>query len=340
MDISHKVGQLFMFGIEGTEPEPLQPLIESHLPGGVILFRHNIVSTDQVQHLTGALQNYATSAGLQPLLISADQEGGRVVRLGENICPQYPSNWELGEEYLSTRKLSRVWKQGKETAVVLRSVGINMNLAPVMDVVTVEGNTVIADRAYGAEPEMVQELGGIYIKGLQGEGVIATAKHYPGHGPTDVDSHYGLPFVKLSDDELREVHLPPFQVAIGTGVDAIMPAHIIYEAWDEWPATLSKTLLTTLLREELGFGGVVISDDLNMHAISKHYPFPASMVQAVNAGVDILLVCFEPDVQRAAWQTVHDAVQGGELSEEILDAALGRIADLKQKYNVGFEGAG
>jgi beta-N-acetylhexosaminidase len=332
MDLPQKIGQLFMFGIEGTEPEPLKPLIEQLLPGGIILFNHNIVSLDQLQKLTGTLQEYAAATGLPPLLISADQEGGRCVRLGEALCPQYPSNRELGDAFLADGNPDAVKQQGRNTAVALSNAGVNMNLAPVLDVVTVEGNTVIADRAYGTEPGVATRLGAAYIEALQANRVIATAKHFPGHGPTHVDSHFGLPMVDLPVAELRAVHLSPFKAAIETGVDAVMPAHIIYTAWDEWPATLSRILLGTLLREELGFRGVVISDDLNMHAISRHYPFPASMVQAVCAGVDILLVCFQPDVQREAWHTVLHAAESGDLSELILDQALDRISRLKAKY--------
>jgi len=332
MDPARRIGQLFMFGIEGTEPEPLRPLIEELLPGGVILFGHNIVSLNQLQQLTGGLQAYAAAAGLPPLLISVDQEGGRAVRLGGELCRQYPSNRQLGEAYRETGDLSSVRDQGSETAATLAGVGINMNLAPVLDVVTVEGNTVIADRAYGAEPEAAASLGTAYVEALQAGGVIATAKHFPGHGPTPVDSHYGLPVVDLTNDELHAVHLAPFWAAIAAGVAAIMPAHIIYTAWDEWPATLSRVLLTTLLREELGFSGVVISDDLNMHAISRHYPYPASMVQAVSAGVDILLVCHQHEVQRAAWNTMISAAENGSLSELTLDTARHRIGRLKAQY--------
>jgi beta-N-acetylhexosaminidase len=332
MDLARRTGQLFMFGIEGTEPEPLRPLIEELQPGGIILFGHNVVSLNQLQQLTAGLQEYAAAAGLPPLLISVDQEGGRAVRLGGDLCKQYASNWRLGEAYRVTGDLNTVRDQGQETAVTLSGVGINMNLAPVLDVVTAEGNTVIADRAYGAAPELAARLGTAYIEALQAGGVIATAKHFPGHGPTPVDSHYGLPVVDLANEELHAVHLAPFRAAIAAGVAAVMPAHIIYTAWDEWPATLSRVLLTTLLREELGFHGVVISDDLNMHAISRHYPYPASMVQAVNAGVDILLVCHQHELQREAWNDVMSAAENGSLSGLALDSALNRIGGLKAQY--------
>ena len=332
MDFARQTGQLFMLGIDDIEPEPLKPLIEEFLPGGIILFGHNIVSPDQVRQLTGGLQDYAAAAGLPPLLISIDQEGGRSVRLGADFCPASPSNWRLGKAYAENADSLPVRDQAQQTAELLAGLGINMNLAPVLDVVTVDGNTVIGDRSYGADPTLAITLGCTYIETLQAAGVVATAKHFPGHGPTTVDSHFGLPVVELLDPELRFIHLLPFKAAIASGVDAIMPAHIIYTAWDEWPATLSDVLLTKLLREELGFKGVVVSDDLNMHAISRQFPYPASMVQAVGAGVDLLLVCSNVDIQREAWRTIHDAIEAGDLSELAVDRALERIGKLKSKY--------
>ncbi|MBN2081100.1 beta-N-acetylhexosaminidase [bacterium] len=332
MDLARQTGQLFMLGIAGSEPEPLRPLIEELQPGGIILFGHNIIALDQVRQLTGGLQEYAAAAGLPPLLISIDQEGGRVARLGQELCRQYPDNWELGAAFSRDGDLSPVRTQARQTAALLLGLGVNMNLAPVLDVVTVAGNAVIGNRSYGNAPALAASLGVAYIQTLQAAGVIATAKHFPGHGPTPVDSHTGLPVVELEDFELRGIHLAPFAAAIEAGVDAIMPAHIIYTAWDEWPTTLSAVLLTTLLRDELGFSGAVVSDDLNMHAISRQYPYPASMVQAVRAGVDILLVCNGLEIQREAWRTIRESIEAGHLSELAVDRALERIGKLKAKY--------
>ena len=325
-------GQLFMLGIDGHDPEPLRPLVEEFRPGGIILFNHNIASLAQVQNLTGTLQDYAIACGLPPLLVSADQEGGRVTRLGPELCPAFPSNWQLGADYASSGDTAPVVHQAEQTAAALLRCGININLAPVLDVVTVEGNTVIADRSYGAGPALAGRLGCAYIEALQTSGVIATAKHFPGHGPTAVDSHTDLPRVELDEAELRERHLAPFRAAVASGVAAIMPAHIIYEAWDGWPTTLSHRILTGLLREELGFEGVVVTDDLNMHAISKHYPYPESIVQALQAGVDLLLVCTDTLIQRAALSAVRDALANGKLDSSLVAAAQERINRLKQYY--------
>ena len=306
MNLRQKIGQLFMLGIAGTEPgNEVENLISELQPGGIIIFGHNVRSGPQITELLAALQSHVRNSGCAGRLLTAlDQEGGPVTILGDLICPVFPSNWEHGEHYRATGETDGVATQAANTAAVLRKLGFNMNLAPVIDVVTCKGNEIIGIRAYGSDRETVSHLGAEYISTLQAAGVIATAKHFPGHGPTEVDSHKALPTVRLDRSAMDETHLYPYRSAIAAGVDAVMTAHLLYPAVSDMPGTLSREWLTGVLRNELGFEGVIITDDMNMLAIADNYSREEAAVKAIKAGVDILLVCAHPEVQR----TMHGAV--------------------------------
>lgn len=262
MSIEEKVGQLFMTAVTGTELSAGQArIIKKNHAGGIVLYRYNLQNTDQIVRFTDMLQK---TAGSIPLLIAADQEGGRVTRLpmGTNM----PGNIALG----AGRSLDNANKAGFVIGKELKSLGINVNLAPVLDVHQNSSSSAIGIRSFGADPQLVADMGLAYIKGLREAGVIATIKHFPGHGDTALDSHFGSPVIPYDRNRLRNVELKPFQQAFDSGAGMLMTAHVAYPAVDDTsihlkkekrylyiPATLSFKVLTGLARNEMGFKGVI-----------------------------------------------------------------------------------
>jgi beta-N-acetylhexosaminidase len=326
MNLQEQIGQLFMLGFEGTTVSPEWADLQArYKPGGMILFARNLEDPAQIIELTNGLQ--ARSPHF-PLLISIDQEGGRVSRLpkGFTIFPPCGIIGACHSEELA-------YAAASVTAAELRAVGINMNMAPVLDVHSNPDNPIIGDRAYGTEPESVAELGLAAVRGLQGKGVVACGKHFPGHGDTSADSHKELPVVKASAEVLFERELVPFHYAILNGLASLMTAHVVYPALDaERPATLSPAILTSLLREQWGFDGVVVTDDLEMHAIVDHHGVGDAAVQAFLAGADILLICKDRSRAVSAMEAVRKAVEDGTIPTDRLEASVRRIMHLKQTF--------
>lgn len=263
MTLEEKIGQMFQVGFKGTKvTSDIKEMIEDYYVGGIIYFRRNIESLQQVSGLSNELQILSASKrpGL-PLMISTDQEGGMVSRLVGGT--HFPGNMILG----ATRNVRLAKRDGQAIARQLKAVGINMDFAPVLDVNNNPLNLVIGARSFGGDPLLVANLGIAFIKGMQAEGVITCAKHFPGHGDTAIDSHLGLPVIKHGKEHLEKVELYPFKQAIKVGVDSIMTAHIYFPALEPRkgvPATLSYNVLTGLLRRELGFAGLIISDCMEM----------------------------------------------------------------------------
>jgi beta-N-acetylhexosaminidase len=219
------------------------------------------------------------------------------------------------------------------TAKELRAVGINMNMSPVLDVNSNPANPVIGDRAFGSEPGTVCELGVPTVGGLQDNGVVACGKHFPGHGDTIADSHKELPLVTATRERLERIELPPFRHAIARGVATVMTAHVLYNALDDQrPATLSPTIIGNLLRKELRYDGVVLTDDLEMHAIIDHYGIEEATVQSILAGCDMPLICKDRNREAAAISALDKAVADGTISSQRLEVSLARIARLKQRF--------
>ncbi len=326
MALREKIGQLFMVGFSGTAvSKDVASLVTDYQPGGVILFSRNLEALGQIVQLTNDLQRLSTGS---PLLIAIDQEGGRVSRLPAEFT-LFPSCAVLG----ACRSYDLAYAAAATTAAELRAVGINMNMAPVLDVNSNPANPVIGDRAFGADPTTVCEMGQATVAGLQDNKVIACGKHFPGHGDTAADSHKELPVVEAPVERLREIELPPFRHAIAHGVMTLMTAHVLYRAWDpRWPATLSSTILTTLLREEMGFDGVVVTDDLEMRAIIDHYGVEEAAVRAFLAGADMLLICQDPARAVTAIRAMERAVEDGTIPPGRLESSLGRIARLKRRF--------
>lgn len=332
MTLKDKIGQLFMLGFMGTSvSKQWTRIMTEYQPGGIILFARNLDSRDQIVRLTNELQKRVHV----PLLIAIDQEGGRVSRLPKGFTI-FPPAETVGQSQSTKLAYAAAATIAKE----LRAVGVNMNMAPVLDVNSNPANPIIGDRAFGATPTEVCEYGLATMAGLQDHRVVACGKHFPGHGDTTKDSHQELPEVAAPAERLRDIELRPFRHAIENGLASLMTAHVLYTALDpELPATLSPTILRSLLREELGFDGLVLTDDLEMHAIIDHYGIEEAAVRAFLAGADVLLICKDHDREVAAMEAVLTAVKDGTISEARLEASLRRVARVKERYVLPYEPA-
>lgn len=330
LTLEQKVGQLLMCGFHGQHAdEQITHLIRDYHIGGVIYFRRNVESIDQLTRLSAELQDIAAEAGALPLMISVDQEGGMVARIDQEGMTQVPGNMALG----ATGNPEYTLECARILGCELKSIGIDMNLAPVVDVNNNPLNPVIGVRSYGEHAESVAAHGVAAITGYQSQGIAATAKHFPGHGDTAVDSHLGMVTVPHDRNRLEQMELLPFRKAIEAGVDAIMTAHVMFPSIEPEPipATLSHKVLTGLLREEMGFEGIIITDCLEMHAISKPYGVAEAAVRAVEAGADLILVSHTLQDQVAALEGIYEAVRTGRISEEVIHQAVERIITWKKK---------
>lgn len=325
LDLKSKIGQLFMCGFDGYEPtEGIRRLIGEYGLGGIIYFRRNLQDAEQVAGMTKALQAMAAV----PLLVSIDQEGGMVVRLEEGVTVM-PGAMAIG----AADDAELAYEAAKWSGAELRAAGVNMNFAPCLDVNNNPRNPVIGVRSYGEDPQKVARFGTSAIRGYQDGGMAAVAKHFPGHGDTSSDSHYELPVVPHGRDRLDAVELLPFRAAIAAGVDGIMTAHVVFPAYepDNVPATLSKRILTGLLRDQLGYEGVIVTDCLEMNAISETLGVARGAVEAVKGGADIILVSHRLDRQIAALEAVYEAALAGEIPLSRIDEAVRRVWTLKEK---------
>lgn len=325
----------------------VQKIVEDYDFGSVIFFANNIKETEQSFNLTMDLQKAATKDNGIPLLITTDQEGGIVYRLGSGTA--LPGNMALG----ATGDVNNAKIAGEIIGSELSSLGINTTLAPVVDVNNNANNPVIGLRSYGEDAEMVGKMASAEIEGLAEYNVIGCAKHFPGHGDTATDSHYGLPMVNKSKEELLNNELKPYQVAINQGIEMIMSAHILYPQLDDTtvhsdktgkeeklPSTLSHKILTDLLKGEMGFNGVVVTDAMNMAGIAATYDEVQAVKLAINAGVDLIcmptnITCLE-DMSKldAIIDGVEKAVNDGEIQESRLDDAVTRVLTLKENKGI------
>ncbi|MFC4803223.1 beta-N-acetylhexosaminidase [Neobacillus sp. GCM10023253] len=331
-ELRKNVGQLLVAGFKGTTAsEEIKELIRDYHVGGIILFGRNIGTPQEILNLTNELQREAKEAGHQrPLLICIDQENGVVRRLGEGATI-FPGAMLLG----ATGQPENAYQVGLATGKELKALGINWNLAPVLDVNNNPENPVIGVRSFGESAEKVSLFGKMAMKGMQDAGVITTLKHFPGHGDTDVDSHLDLPVISHSMERLREIELKPFIENINQGADTIMSAHVYFPAIEDTPgvpATLSKKVITGLLREQLGFNGVVTTDCMEMNAIANTIGTTAGGVAAIKAGVDLVMVSHLHHLQKETINSIVAAVEAGEIEAAAINAAVGRIQRLKDKY--------
>lgn len=319
--------QVFLWGFAGAEPDgPLVRGIEAGL-GGVILFARNATHPVAAARLTARLQALAAAAGAPPLLVAVDQEGGTVARLREGF-PVFPGAMALG----AAGDLGLARRAAALTGRMLRAAGVHVNLAPVADVLTEAANPVIGVRSFGSDPREVARFVAAWVEGQQGAGVAATAKHFPGHGDTRVDSHHALPVVPHGRRRLKRVELVPFRAAVDAGVLCVMAAHVAVprvEPDARVPATLSRAVLTGLLRGELGFRGVVVTDCMEMGVLRDRDPGEAA-VRALDAGADLVLYSHTPELQEAALAAVVRVLRSGRLDRRRVVEAAARVLALKQ----------
>ncbi len=336
LTIEQKIGQLMMFALPGDSlnRENIE-LIRKYLPGGVVFFGYNFSEKSDLSSFTSDLQSLAMEYSGLPLFISTDQEGGRVVRLKTGIT-RFPGNFALGitENYKDIEKMARI------TGMSLRMKGINMNLAPVLDVNINPLNPVINTRSFGSNPEVVAKAGSAYIKGIQKAQCIAAAKHFPGHGDTEFDSHHVLPVINHDMERLKKVEFLPFYSALKAKVECVMSAHIRFPLIDDSnePATLSHFFLTKILREEMKFKGIAMTDDLEMNAVSAKKNIGEVAVKSFLAGTDIILVSSYGKNISVIYNALLLAVKEGVIEMERLNESVNRIIELKLRYKIaGFD---
>ncbi|MFH1017499.1 MAG: beta-N-acetylhexosaminidase [Pseudomonadota bacterium] len=322
------IGQLMMIGLAGprlTREERL--FLKIVQPAGVIFFKRNIESPRQLRALAQAV---AAELRSQSPLLGIDQEGGRVARLNAPFTA-FPGNDFLGRCCRATGKADLAEAQARAIAAELKSVGVNMNFAPVADVDSNPRNPIIGTRSFSSDPAVAARLVAASVRGYRAAGLVSCAKHFPGHGDTAGDSHRVLPRVRASRATLFARELVPFRAAIRAGVPAIMTAHVVYPALDsKRPATLSAAVLQKLLRGRLGFKGVVVSDDLEMSAIAGHGEVRQAAVAAIEAGVDLLLVCKSLDRCWEVYEELGRALRGQGVAQRRMGEAFGRIQALKR----------
>jgi beta-N-acetylhexosaminidase len=329
-DVRRHVGQLAIVGFDGhSVPAEVKALAREFDLGGVIFFARNVESPEQVAELSRDSQALRSEL---PLWVSVDQEGGRVARLKRPFT-EWPPMMTLGRAGAPLND-ALAERFARALAAELHAVGISLDYTPVLDVLTNPKNPVIGDRALAERAEDVARLGSIIIRTLQGEGIAACGKHFPGHGDTGVDSHFELPLIEHPPDRLDAVELVPFKAAIAAGVAAIMTAHILIPALDEeWPGTLSPTIVDGLLKKKLGYQGLVLSDDLEMKAISGRYGHNEATVRAIEAGCDAVLMCApKPEEQMAALEAIVHAVERDRLPLKRVEDALARHRRVKERF--------
>lgn len=330
LTIRGKVGQRIVAGFPGTTIDSeLEEFIRHYQIGNFILFKHNIVNANQLKTLCEGLTKLSKKYTGHRAFITIDQEGGMVTRLSDDSV-NIPGAMALA----ATKDEANIYEAGKITGEQLRTLGFNFNLAPVADINSNMDNPVIGVRSYGDEPNQVAKYSVAMMKGLFDGGVLASAKHFPGHGDTNVDSHLGLPQVHKSFSEMEQCELVPFKALIEAGIPAIMTSHIIFPALEEnnLPATMSRKIITGLLKETLGFKGLVISDCMEMSAIKKYYGSMEGIKHAIIAGVDLIFVSHTMSVAREASDVLTDMLEKGELSMDEMDASIEKIMYYKEKY--------
>lgn len=324
-----KIGQRLVAGFPGTKPDPdFFQLVRRYKIGNVILFRENIVDEKQLADLCAELRAFIQKETGIPPFIAMDQEGGVVTRL-----PDEETNIPGAMALAATGDPGDAYRMGRITAAKLRACGINLNLAPDMDVNCNPDNPVIGVRSFSDDPQTAAEYGTAMLRGLLDGGVYACLKHFPGHGDTAVDSHIGLPCMDKSEEELERMELVPFRAGIQAGAPAVMSSHILFPQLEpkRLPTTMSRTIMTGLLRQKLGFQGMILSDCMEMQAIQSYYGTVNGVLAAMGAGVDLVFISHTASLVQQAAEQAAEAVKDGRLSAEEMDVCVGRILTNKQR---------
>ncbi|MCM3758488.1 beta-N-acetylhexosaminidase [Sporosarcina aquimarina] len=333
MTLDEKIGQLIIAGIDGKViNKTSQQLIEDYQIGGVIFYANNIGTPDQTIQFVNSLK-IANQNNLLPLFTSIDQEGGHVDRLPKQVA-KLPTNASIGKRNAPNHSFSIGRILGKQ----LTQFGFNMDFAPVLDVNSNPNNPVIGDRSFSSDPNVVSTHGIQTMKGIEKENVIPVVKHFPGHGDTSVDSHLELPKVNKTLQQLKQLELIPFKKAIEAEADVVMIAHILLPQLDKtYPASMSAPIITDLLRKQMNFNGLIMTDDMTMKAITNYYGIAQAAVQSVKAGSDIILIAHDPAEAISVIEALKAAVASNEISEQRIDESVMRIIKLKEKYKLDNE---
>jgi beta-N-acetylhexosaminidase len=329
MSLEDKIGQMILAGISGTTMDTnAKKLISQFHVGGIIFYKSNFETLEQAVQLVNQLK--AGNSSTLPLFLGIDQEGGRVTRLPGGLF-NFPPNNQIGK--VNDPEFS--YKIGTLLGHEVKEFGLNLDFAPVLDINSNPNNPVIGDRSFGNNSEIVSTLGIQTMKGIQSQNIIPTIKHFPGHGDTSIDSHLELPIVNKSLMELKVLELIPFERAIDHGADVVMVAHILLPKLDKTnPASMSKAIISDLLRKQLSFKGVIITDDMTMGAITEHFDIGKAAVESVKAGSDIILVGHDYNNVVKITSSLITAVENGEISEQRLNDSIERIIQLKRKYSI------
>lgn len=329
MNLEEKIGQMIFAGVSGTTMDTgAQKLINQLHVGGIIFYKNNFENPTQTVEFVNGIK--AENSSNIPLFLGVDQEGGRVTRLPGAIT-NFPPNKQIGE--VNNSEFS--YKIGRLLGFELKEFGLNLDFAPVLDINSNPNNPVIGDRSFRNNLEIVSKLGIETMKGIQSQNVIPTIKHFPGHGDTSVDSHLELPIVNKTLKELMKLELIPFKRAIDQGADVVMVAHMLIPELDKNnPASMSKMVMTDVLRSQLGFTGVIITDDMTMGAIVEHFDIGKAAVESVKAGSDIILVGHGYDNVDKIQSSLKDAIEKGEISQQRINESVERIIKLKRKYGI------
>lgn len=320
-------GRHMMIGFDGKEmSSELEKFIKKIFPAGVILFGRNFESFEQLRKLTRDLKSVLG----EDVIVGVDQEGGRVARLSGPHFTKFPPMMELGAK---NDAAEAVRNAGATLARELKSAGINLDFAPVLDVLTNDQNKVIGDRAFSSDPQIVAELGCALIGAMQEEGVAACGKHFPGHGATFEDSHLELPMLDHDRARLDECELVPFRAAIECGVASMMTAHLLMPNFDpEYPAAISRALTHDMLREELDFRGVIFTDDLIMKGITCRFGVGEAAALALQAGADIAVICHNNEDIFSAAKSIEKLISEEKILPSVLESSLKRINQLKHSF--------
>ncbi|WP_129691751.1 beta-N-acetylhexosaminidase [Gottfriedia acidiceleris] len=329
LTLKEKIGQMIIAGFDGTTSSNADTLLKNYKLGGVILFGTNIKSPSQLVNLTNDIKTYNKNNKV-PLFISVDQEGGRVNRMSSAVL-NTPSARTIGNK----NNMQYANNIGNMISKELSSFGFNTDFSPVFDIQSNPKNTVIGDRSFGTNPTIVSNIGEGMMDGIHKGNIIPVIKHFPGHGDTSVDSHLELPIVNKDLSSLKKFELVPFNHAIKNHADMVMVAHILVKKVDsKYPASMSKTVITDLLRKQYGYNGVIITDDMSMGAIAKHYNLSNAAVTSINAGSNIILIGHGNENVKTIYNNIYTAVKNHKISEDTINKSVYKILSLKQKYKL------
>lgn len=331
LSIDEKIGQMIFAGVSGTKPNAeTDRLINDYRVGGFIFNGKNLSSPSQTVAYINDLKEKNHKTNKTPLFFGIDQEGGRISKLPGDLV-DIPTNLEIGK----VNNPSFSFELGSILGKMVHAYGFNINFAPVLDINSNPKNPVIGDRSFGDNSKIVSELGTQMMKGIQSESIIPTIKHFPGHGDTSVDSHLELPTVHKSLAELEKLELNPFRHAIDEGADMVMVAHLMLPQIDQqFPSSLSKVMMTEILRNQMGFDGVIITDDLTMEAVAGNFDLGNAAVLSVKAGTDIVMVAHDYEKIIKVISALKKAVEDGVILEERINESVKRILLLKEKYRI------